>query len=138
MRSRAALENRVYERQGQALSVRTALHMQRLSGTPALAEAAALEAGGVFLSLPSHEFLDKDDLLSKFNTLYAELGRLSSTFKQAIADEEVDKKEKMSLEEIGQNIHRTLQELLALTFLVYCPPEEAAEGKVGRSTGCPC
>lgn len=127
MRSRVALENRVYERQGQALSTRAALLMQSKSGTPALAELAAMEAGGVFLSLPSYEFLDKDDLLSKFNTLYTELGRLSSTFKLAIADEEVDKKEKMTLEEIVQNIHRTLQELLALTFLIYCPPDEVGK-----------
>lgn len=121
MPSKAALENRVYERQGQSVLVKTALEMQALSRTTAFAEAVAKEAHGVFLRLPEiNNVVGREDLLQKFNTLYAELGRLSSTFRDATLDDEVDAKERANLANVGQVIHRTVEELLRLTFLIYC------------------
>lgn len=134
MPSRAALENRVYERQGQGVLVRIALEMQRLSGSPAFAELVAQAAGGVFLPLPDFSVKTDEDLLNTFNALYAELGVLSSTFRKATEDNEVDSKERADLTQIGQNIHRTVQELLGLTFRIYCRQEGGVRppcGKVG-------
>lgn len=123
MISRAALENRVYERHGQAVRVDTALQMQNLSKTTVFAEFVAQKSGGVFLQLPQFSGLDNDDLLGRFTDLYEELGNLSRTFKEATADNEVDQQEKVDLTNVAQNIHRLVQDLLQVTFLIYCRQE---------------
>lgn len=68
----------------------------------------------------SKESVEREDLLQKFNTLYVKLGELSSAFRDAVEDNEVDKHERHLLDRIGQDINQTVQELLALTFLIYC------------------
>jgi hypothetical protein len=118
--SRQALENRVYERKGQCVSADTALQMQKVSGTSLFAEASAQDAGGVFMKLPEHGEHDNDELLSKFNDLYIELGDLSGKFKEYTKNNDIDIGERRSLEGVGQHIHRTVEELLALTFRVFC------------------
>ncbi|MDD3676047.1 YmfL family putative regulatory protein [Thauera propionica] len=120
--SRSALENRIYERKGQSVLVETALQMQQFSNSTHFAEAVAQVSGGVFMKLPSHNY-DRDELLSKFNELYAELGNLSMKFKTSIEDGEIDRRERDELTDIGQHVHRTVEELLALTFQIYCRPD---------------
>lgn len=114
-----ALQNRVYERQGQLLSVRAGMQLQALAGEPLFARAVAQMSGGVFVPLPEVA-TDDEVLLEKFNRLYAKLGQLSATFQEATRDGEVDKREKQELTVIGQGIHETLGELLATTFAVFC------------------
>lgn len=118
--SRMALENRIYERKGQAVLVETALQMQQFSGTTHFAEAVAQSSGGVFMQLPEHTDHDREELLAKFNELYAELGDLSVKFKESVKDNEIDSQERTELSGVGQQIHRTVEELLALTFTIYC------------------
>lgn len=119
--SRDALENRIYERKGQSILAETGLQMQQFSETTHFAEAIAQASGGVFLRLPSvDEDCDREELLAKFNDLYAHLGDLSTTFKKSITDNEIDKDERAKLSDVGQDIHRTVEELLALTFQIYC------------------
>ena len=125
--SRAALENRIYERHSQKVSVNLAQRMQDISETTLFAEGVAQEAGGCFLKLPESSVVDREDLLQKFNALYVQLGELSSAFRDAVANNEVDKGEKTGLEDIGQEICRTVQEILALTFLIYCERDEGGE-----------
>lgn len=125
--TRAALENRIYERKGQSVHVETALQMQQFSGRSAFAEAVAANAGGVFLPLPDPGEVDSDELLAMFNTLYAELGELSGKFRDAVQDGEISKRERAELTEVGQEIHRTVQQLLSLSFRVYCRPDKAAD-----------
>ena len=120
--SRSALENRIYERKGQSVLVETALQMQQFSNSTHFAEAVAQVSGGVFMKLPSHNY-DRDELLDKFNELYAELGELSMKFKTSIEDGEIDKRERDELTDVGQHVHRTVEELLALTFQIYCRPD---------------
>lgn len=120
--SRSALENRIYERKGQSVLVETALQMQQFSNSTHFAEAVAQVSGGVFMKLPSHNY-DRDELLSKFNELYAELGNLSMKFKTSIEDGEIDRRERDELTDVGQHVHRTVEELLALTFQIYCRPD---------------
>lgn len=115
-----SLENRVYERKGQAISIHDALQMQKTTNTTYFAEAIANLSGGVFINLPETGELDHDELLSKFTDLYVEIGRLSEGFKESTEDGHITKKERDKLNNTGQNIHRKVQELLALTFVVYC------------------
>lgn len=118
--SRSALENRVYERKGQALLVEHVIQMQHFSGTTHFAEEVARDAGGFFMKMPDLGDVDREDLLTKFNELYAELGDLSKKFKDSIADDEIDHGERDELSRSGTNIHRALEEMLALTFQIYC------------------
>lgn len=120
--SKDALENRIYERKGQSVLVETALQMQSFSSTTHFAEAVAQVSGGLFMKLPEHGDHDREELLSKFNELYGELGDLSIKFKTSIEDGEIDKRERSDLSDVGQHIHRTVEELLTLTFQIYCRP----------------
>ena len=120
--TRDALENRIYERKGQSVLTETALQMQQFSSSTHFAEAVAQVSGGVFMKLPEHGDHDRDELLAKFNELYAELGDLSIKFKVSIEDGEIDKRERADLSDVGQHIHRTVEELLTLTFQIYCRP----------------
>ncbi len=118
--SRDGLENRIYERKGQSVLVETALQMQQFSSTTHFAEAVAQLSGGLFMKLPEQSKHDRDELLAKFNELYSKLGDLSTKFREYVKDEEIDKRERQDLTNVGQNIHRTVEELLALTFQIYC------------------
>lgn len=120
--SRDALENRIYERKGQSVLVETALQMQQFSSTTHFAEAVAQLSGGLFMKLPEQSSEDREELLAKFNELYAELGDLSIKFKVSVEDGEIDKRERADLTDVGQHIHRTVEELLTLTFQIYCRP----------------
>lgn len=120
--SRDALENRIYERKGQSVLVETALQMQQFSNSTHFAEAVAQVSGGVFMQLPEQSNHDRDELLAKFNELYAELGDLSIKFKVSVEDGEIDKRERADLTDVGQHIHRKVEELLTLTFQIYCRP----------------
>lgn len=125
--SRDSLENRVYERKNQSVSVHDSLQMQKISETTFFADAIAAESGGVFIQLPESEICDREELLSKFNDLHAEIGMLSAKFKVHTKDGHVTKKERADLNETGQLIHRHVQELLALTFTVYCQSEKDSD-----------
>jgi hypothetical protein len=122
--SRDALENRVYEKKGQSLLVETALQMQSISGTKLFAEAIATISGGVFVMLPESSEIDNEALLSKFNKLHTHIGLLSRRFNEATEDGEIDKRERADLSAIGDEIHRHTQELLALTFRIYCRSDD--------------
>lgn len=125
--TRDALENRIYERKGQSVLVETALQMQQFSSTTHFAEAVAQMSGGVFLELPTGGEHDREELLAKFNELYAKLGELSDKFRRYVEDNEIDRREREDLGDTGQDIHRTVEELLALTFTIYCRPASAAD-----------
>lgn len=127
--SRDALENRIYERKGQGMLVDTALQLQATTETTFFAQAVAQASGGVFLPMPGGGEHDREELLAKFNELYAELGDLSVTFKDAVKDDEIDATERAALTDVGHKIHRTVEGLLGLTFQIYCRPGQRAEVK---------
>lgn len=115
----AALENHVYEKKGQEMSVRMARQLQDLSDTDHFVEALAKDRGGVFVKLPTVGDVENEDLLLKFNELHAELGNLSREFAADTKDGEIDAKEAARLEAIAQRIHQIMEELLALTMKIY-------------------
>ena len=119
--TRDALSNRVYGRKGQQLPEDDILELQILSGQALYAEAFAAESGGVFIRLPEVDVFGNDELLTKFQQLQMHLGELSKTFIAATADGMVDRKEKKELDAIADDIHKTLSELMAITYRIYCP-----------------
>jgi hypothetical protein len=122
--SEASLQNRIYEVKGQTIQTETALAMQRLSGTTFFAEAIAEFSGGMFMELPEvDEHCDNEELLTKFTQILGDLGELARTHSAAIKDGSVSATERTNLEHIAQHAHRHIQELLTLTFRIYCRPE---------------
>jgi hypothetical protein len=117
--TRDYLENRVYERKGQGLLVETALHMQSFSGTTLFAEAVATASGGVFVKLPADLEFGGEELETKWRCLYKELGTFAHHFEDAIADGEVDKRERSILEGDAARMHKIIEEMIALTLRVY-------------------
>lgn len=118
--TRSALTNRIYANKGQGMDVDEAMQMQVFSGTKLFAEAVAAQSGGVFVMLPEFENSDDDSINDKFHRLLAHLGELSKAYTEATKDGEVCKRERAELETIGNEIHKTTQQLLAITFRVYC------------------
>jgi hypothetical protein len=123
--SKDALENRIYERKGQTITVELAELMQKLSSTTFFAEGVARDAGGVFMKLPEVRDIGNEELLSEFNLLYSELGELSSKFRVYVVDNEITSTERADLDAVAQDIHRTVEELLALAYRVYCKPVQS-------------
>lgn len=114
-----ALENHVYEKQKQNMSVHLARQLQDLSGTTLFAEAVAKDAGGVFFKLPSLDHIGNDDLLAKFNELYAEIGMLSRQYNEFTEDNKLDPNERRQMTVTKDAIHRKTQELYALIFRLF-------------------
>lgn len=127
--TRDGLENRIYEKKGQSVLTETDLQMQAMSHTTYFAQAVATASGGTFVQLPAPDDLDNDALMNKFHELHAELGELHHKFREYTKNNEVDARERADLQEIGGRIHMKMQELLVLTFRIYCkdgvPPADA-------------
>lgn len=117
--TRDALENRIYEKKVR-MHVDTALVMQKLSGTSLFAEAVARESGGTFVILPTVDHLDNDELLKKFSQILEQLGELATHHHKALEDGVVTDRERADLKRIADNAHRRIEELLAITFRIYC------------------
>ena len=118
--NKSALEARVYEVKGSGMRVDTALLIQGFAGTTHFAQSVAEATGGVYIDLPQAGNVDGDDLQAKFHELYMELGELSRTYSEAVKDNEIDGRERGNLERIAQRMHKTMKELMALMFHVYC------------------
>ena len=120
--TKSQLEARVYEVKGSGMRVDTALLIQAYAGTTHFAQAVAAASGGVFVELPQAGGPCGVGLHEKFHELYTELGRLSATYTEATKDGEIDRRERADLEHIAQEMHKTMQELMALMFQIYCRP----------------
>ncbi len=118
--TRDALENRIYERKGQGVSVDTAMQLQKFSGTTHFAEAVATESGGTFVKLPEIGHIENDAIQSKFNEVYAEVGMIFAAFTTAVEDGLIDDKEEAKIRALGEDMHRKTEHLLGLMFKVYC------------------
>jgi hypothetical protein len=120
--TKSALEARVYEVKGSGMRVDTALLIQTYAGTKHFAQAVAHASGGVYVDLPAADDIHGEDLEAKFHELVSTLGDLSKASYDARKDGEIDARERAELEGIAQQMHKILQELMALTFHVYCRP----------------
>ena len=132
--TRSALEARVYEVKGSSMRVTTALLIQAHAGTTHFAQAVAAASGGVFLELPATESVSGEELHAKFHELYSQLGILSATYTEAVKDNEINARERANLEDIGQQMHKIVGELMSLMFQIYCrqpaaPKEVPSDGR---------
>lgn len=118
--SKDGLENRVYERKGQEVTVHQAMQMQAMSGTTLFAEAVAADAGGVFILLPQVDGVDDEQIQGLYMELVDEVGRLAREWRAATRDGEVDKKERARLDAIRLAICTKATQMNALTFKLFC------------------
>ncbi|WP_047258443.1 YmfL family putative regulatory protein [Chromobacterium subtsugae] len=118
--SKDGLENRVYERKGQAVSVHEAMQMQAFSGSSIFAEAVAADSGGVFVPLPDIDTVDDAEIQRVYMELVDEVGRLAREWREATRDGEVDKRERQRLEAIRDAICAKVTQMNHLTFQVFC------------------
>lgn len=131
--TRSQLEARVYEVKGSGMRVSTALLIQAHAGTTHFAQAVAAASGGVFLELPPTDGVSGEALHDKFHELYSELGVLSATYTEAVKDNEIDARERTDLEDIGQQMHKIVGELMALMFQIYCRPSTVGDQGAARN-----
>jgi hypothetical protein len=124
--SRDALENRIYERKGQDLHVQTALQMQAFSQTTNFVDAICTLSGGTFVRLPCVEHIGNEAISEKFHELFEELGKLSQEFRESTKDGEIDARERERMNALVDQMHKTMDELRAMTFKVYCRDTKAA------------
>ena len=114
-----ALENRVYERHGQEVSLDLAMQMQTNSGTTVFAEAVAAASGGVFVPLPPLEELDQRHVEAIFVDLVDQLGGLTRSWKAVTSDGVVSKVERQHLDEIRRGICTRVTQINELTFRAF-------------------
>jgi hypothetical protein len=123
----SALDNRVYEKgapQPQRVHPDMAIQMQVISGTTLFAEEVARQSGGTFVPLPQlADEIDNEEIQDKFLRIVEHVGELATVHRKATEDDHVDASERASLDGIAQQIHRSVQEMLALTYLIYSKPE---------------
>ena len=114
------LRNRIYGLKGQSLSMESGQIMQAMTKTTFIAEAMAIDAGGVFIKLPDIDSIDRDDLHEQLMRLHADIGELSTDYFNATRDNEIDQVEKRRLTERRNKVCKSLHEWLALSFSIYC------------------
>lgn len=115
-----ALRNRAYHVKGQAIRTDHSLALQTLSGKTCFAEAVAVASGGTFVKLPTDLSNENEPIGKKFRELSVGFGALAKRYDEAILNDEIDRQERVELEAIAAGIHRTVAELLALSFRVHC------------------
>lgn len=119
-----ALENRVYERRGQEITVHQARQMQANSGTTLFAEAIAADAGGVFVLMPTADQQCAEEIMQVYMRLVDEVGQLARDWSESTADGVLDKREIERLEQLRQNICAQATKMLQLTLVVFTPQQE--------------
>ncbi|MDC7699566.1 YmfL family putative regulatory protein [Vogesella indigofera] len=117
--SKDGLENRVYERKGQEITVHQAMQMQAMSGTSLFAEAVAADSGGVFIPLSQVDGVDDEEIQALYMALVEEVGKLAREWREATRDGEVCKKERARLDAIRMAICTKATQMNDLTFKVF-------------------
>ena len=118
--SLTALENRVYARKGQEVTVARAMAMQEASGTTYFAEAVAQESGGLFIKLPTLESVSAEDIQEQFIQMLEKAGEFAAEWRRATEDNEVCKREKRQLGSLAADLCRHVHEILHTTFKLFC------------------
>lgn len=117
--SKDGLENRVYERKGQEITVHQAMQIQAMSDTTLFAEAVAADSGGVFVPLDGHDTANTEDLMALYMQLAADVGRLAQQWQAATADGEICPREAAALDGIRQEICRTATRFTGLSLHLF-------------------
>ncbi|MDK4710811.1 YmfL family putative regulatory protein [Kingella negevensis] len=91
----SALENRLYQIKGQALSIEQAMIMQRMTERTNFAEAVARESGGVFVKLPELDAaaLLGLDITEDFLHTFRDVGLLWDEWREMTEDGKLESEE---------------------------------------------
>lgn len=118
-----SLQNSVYCRKGQQMTVSRAMAMQAASDTDYFAEAVARASGGVFIALPPADALRNIDIQEKYVELLDQVGALAREYREATADNDVNHAERRALERLGNRICQLVTQINQMTFRIYCKQE---------------
>lgn len=115
----SALHNRRFEIKNQQLNEEELLTMQALSHSTLYAEYIAQRSGGVFVALTDVGDVDNDELLARQLELAQEVGELAHLMKDAIADGEINSRERDALYAEAGKLFRQAHELVGVAVMVY-------------------
>lgn len=102
------------------LTLMNAVAITDKTGDERILEAWATQRDMVLVKLPAaSDEPDNEEILEKFLKLTMQYGELAKRHQEAVADGEVDDHEMADLERIGAAIHRSVEEINALTKRVY-------------------
>lgn len=103
------------------LTLAEAQRMTDIADDERILHAWCHERNGVFVKLPGDAGQpDNEEIVDRFMRLTVHYGELALHFQKSTADGEVDARELAELERIGNLIHRTVEEIKALTVRIYC------------------
>ena len=119
MSSIDALENRVYEKKGQSLSLHEAMMIEAISGTKYITEAMAARHNSVVIELPKGD-KDNVDLFVIQSELQSAVTGVCKTVADSISDDGViDNKEEKLINESKKEVHKAVEQLVHTAFLIY-------------------
>jgi hypothetical protein len=105
------------------LSLLEAVRITAVTGDERILEAWVHDRNAVLVKLPAAtETPDNQEILTKFLELTAHYGALARRYQEATEDDVVDEREMADLKRIGNAIHRSVEEINALTERIYCRP----------------
>ncbi len=114
-----ALENRVYERKGQTLTLHEAMQIEAISNTKHITEAMAMRHNSVVIELPQGD-KDNVDLFVIQSELQGAVSGVCKTVADSISDDGViDGKEEKLINESKREVHKTVERLVHTAFLIY-------------------
>jgi hypothetical protein len=102
------------------LTIQDAVRITDVTNDERIIEAWATERNSVLVKLPAaSDEPDNEEILEKFLKLTMQYGELARRHQEATQDGEVDDQEMSDLERIGAAIHRSVEEINALTKRIY-------------------
>lgn len=111
--SRMGLENRIYERKGQAIMVETAMAMQAASGTSLFAETVAQDSGGVFITIPAFDGVADIELLDAYTAMVEDEGKFAKDFRDSLRSRNITRSAFLKMRDDIHEQQRHEMELLA-------------------------
>ena len=110
------------------LTLMNAVAITDMTDDERILEAWLEQRNAVMVKLPdATEQPDNEEILSRFMSLTVQFGSLARRYSEVTADGEVDEQEMADMERIGNLIHRSVEEINALTKRIYCRQPTAAK-----------
>lgn len=123
--SRDALENRVYERKGQQISLHVVSQMEAFSGSDAFVEAHAQARGGVFMKLPAVGESGNEEISDLFHQIWQDMGELSNEYMELAQKGEASEKDQQQLNRVIAEMHVLCEKLKKQMMRVYVHEDDA-------------
>ncbi|MEQ4627649.1 YmfL family putative regulatory protein [Providencia manganoxydans] len=119
-----SLYNRLRTDGDQLFPLGWAMVLQQASGNHFIANAVAKASGGVFVPHPDIGDVDNDDINIRLMEALTAVGEYCERIKKAIADGEIDDREKQEIDDSFHVTNVKFHEHLSLVYRVFCRPEK--------------